>query len=79
MDANNIVRDIFILRANAYQGDMYFRAKNLLNNPNILNASLRFGLFDLISHLDHGETPIISKQKWFKKVWQYAWPIGINE
>ena len=29
--------------------------------------------------MDPGETPIISKQKWFKKVWQYAWPIGTNE
>ena len=77
MEPDNVLRKIFELRLKVFCDNIPECRRNRFNSPvfNLLDTAIIFGVFNTISEMCTGKSPIISKRAWSKLIWDRAWKL----
>ena len=75
LNDDNVVRMVFLDRLSNYVNlrDRCKTNEYLSPTYDILNAATRFGVFSYICDMATGNSPIMSKRRWSKIIWNNAW------
>ena len=73
MDADNIVRRVFIAKFLALMNNTQSNSLCYSPTDGIITAVRKFGILDMLCDMVRGISPIISKTRWSQTVWRKAW------
>ena len=73
MDADNIVRRVFIAKLLAHMNNTGSRFLCYSPTEGIIAAAEKFGILGILHDMVRGISPVMSKAKWSQTVWRKAW------